>query len=55
MYLWDELDDLVWAVRHVLRKAWHGLRDRDPRAAAASPDGRVRLADLPRHSCHHPA
>ena len=28
MYLWDELDDLMWAARHVLRKAWHAFNDR---------------------------
>jgi hypothetical protein len=30
-HLWDELDDLHWAVRHVLRKAWHAFLDRTPR------------------------
>jgi hypothetical protein len=47
MYLWDELDDLVWAVRHVLRKAWHGLRDREPRVPEPAPAAGdlVRLAD----------
>jgi hypothetical protein len=29
-YLWDELDDLLWAARHVLRKAWHVFLDRAP-------------------------
>lgn len=32
-YLWDELDDLLWAARHVLRKSWHGFVDRLPRRA----------------------
>jgi hypothetical protein len=32
MYLWDELDDLLWAARHLVRKAWHGFTDRAPRA-----------------------
>ncbi len=30
-FLWDELDDLFGAARYVLRKAWHGLLDREPR------------------------
>lgn len=29
-YLWDELDDLMWATRHVLRKSWQGFVDRMP-------------------------
>ncbi len=47
MYLWDELDDLVWATRHLLRKAWHGLRDRDPRPGVPGPGRSApgRLAD----------
>ena len=45
MYLWDELDDLVWATRHLLRKAWHGLCDRDPRAGTPAPT-EARLARL---------
>lgn len=31
-YLWDELDDLMWAARHVLRKSWHAFLDRLPSA-----------------------
>jgi hypothetical protein len=29
-YLWDELDDLLWAARHVLRSAWQVFLDRAP-------------------------
>ena len=31
MYLWDELDDLLWAARHLVRKAWHAFLDRSSR------------------------
>jgi len=30
-YLWDELDDLLRAARHLIRKDWHAFIDRLPR------------------------
>lgn len=29
-YLWDEIDDILWAVRHLLHSAWHVFLDRAP-------------------------
>jgi len=43
-YLWDELDDLLWAARHVLRKSWHGLIDRAPRASPRDADSTLAVA-----------
>jgi hypothetical protein len=32
-YLWDEIDDLLRAARHLLHSAWHVFLDRAPFSA----------------------
>ncbi len=43
-YLWDELDDLLWAARHVLRKSWQGWVDRAPRPSPRDAEVTVAVA-----------
>ncbi|MCP5360352.1 MAG: hypothetical protein H7A17_06575 [Sinobacteraceae bacterium] len=41
MYLWDELDDLLRAIRYLLHKAWHEFRD-----SVASSPGQADATDV---------